>query len=106
MQEVLRNLTFYCSLCFADKESDCYCDWLVGYDSETGLPIVSISEKGPAIPKVIIRRLASIEDRNRAAIEAEGYSEEFGFPLELIDSLVEAIKHGKRKQRQENRRSF
>jgi len=44
-QDRNHNNGFYCSECFADRESDCICDRLVGYDAETGYPIVDVTEE-------------------------------------------------------------
>jgi hypothetical protein len=39
------NNGFYCSECFADRESDCICERIVGYDAETGYPVVDVTEE-------------------------------------------------------------
>jgi hypothetical protein len=38
----------YCSDCFADVESECICDRIVGYNAETGFPIVEVTEEEEA----------------------------------------------------------
>ena len=35
---------FYCVDCFAYTESECFCDRIVGYDPESGYPIVNLTE--------------------------------------------------------------
>jgi hypothetical protein len=35
----------YCIDCFADIESEFICDRIVGYDAETGYPIVDVTEE-------------------------------------------------------------
>ena len=39
-----RNHKFYCNDCFADIESECFCNRIVGYDAETGYAVVDITE--------------------------------------------------------------
>jgi hypothetical protein len=39
---------FYCIDCFADIESECICNRIVGYDAETGYPIVDLTEDNEA----------------------------------------------------------
>jgi hypothetical protein len=36
---------FYCIVCFADRESDCICDRIVGYDAVTGYPCVDMTDE-------------------------------------------------------------
>jgi DTW domain-containing protein YfiP len=38
------NYKLYCRDCFAAIESECLCNRIVGYDAETGVPIVDISD--------------------------------------------------------------
>ena len=39
---------FYCNDCFADVESECICDRIVGYDAVTDCPIVDVTEEEEA----------------------------------------------------------
>jgi hypothetical protein len=36
---------FYCIDCFADTESECICNRIVGYDAMTGYPVVDITDE-------------------------------------------------------------
>ena len=38
------NEKFYCCDCFAYEETDCFCSKIVGYDAETGYPIVDVTD--------------------------------------------------------------
>jgi hypothetical protein len=40
-----RSYKFYCNVCFADRESDCICDRIVGYDAVTGYPCVDMTDE-------------------------------------------------------------
>ena len=40
---------FYCDECFADRESDCICDRIVGYDVVTGYPCVYMTDEEPIV---------------------------------------------------------
>jgi hypothetical protein len=36
---------FYCCECFANVEGECICDRIVGYDAETGIPKVDMTDE-------------------------------------------------------------
>ena len=40
-----RNYGFYCIDCFADIESECICNRVVGYDAMTGYLVVDITDE-------------------------------------------------------------
>jgi hypothetical protein len=40
-----RSSKFYCVGCFADIESECICDRIVGYDAVNGYPLVDITDE-------------------------------------------------------------
>ena len=44
-QECNHDGNFYCVDCFAYIESEFFCDRIVGYDAETGYPIVDVTEE-------------------------------------------------------------
>ena len=40
----IKSCGFYCNDCFADVQSECICDRIVGYDAVTGCPIADVTE--------------------------------------------------------------
>ncbi len=44
----IKSCRFYCTACFAETEFECICDGIVGYDPETGYPIVDMTEEEEA----------------------------------------------------------
>jgi hypothetical protein len=44
-QEGNHDGNFCCVDCFAYIESECFCDRIVGYDAQTGYPIVDVTEE-------------------------------------------------------------
>lgn len=38
------NEKFYCCECFAYDEDECFCTKIVGYDADTGYPIVDVTD--------------------------------------------------------------
>lgn len=36
--------SFYCNFCFAYVKTECICDRITGYDPETGVPIVDVTD--------------------------------------------------------------
>jgi hypothetical protein len=111
-----KTISLYCHYCFANTESECYCNRIQGYDANTGLPIVAIfqsewdayiSHKKDytpidsdtqyclvgddvecTIPEEIIQYLASLGDTPTASIRREGYAEKYNIPTSVIDTLV------------------
>lgn len=45
MIEYDKHFQFYCVECLADSSQDCICKKILGYDIETGIPIVALTNE-------------------------------------------------------------
>jgi hypothetical protein len=39
------HFPFYCVECLADSPQDCICKKILGYDKETGIPVVDLTDE-------------------------------------------------------------
>jgi hypothetical protein len=40
-----KHFRFYCVECLAESSQDCICKKILGYDKETGIPIVDLTDE-------------------------------------------------------------